>query len=83
VLAELNYFFCQLCAKELSHTIIKDLKKVAPVLLYKLEKIFPSDFFLAMQHLIVHLPYEARMGGVQARWCYPIERCLKTFYKKI
>jgi hypothetical protein len=66
VLAELSYFFYQLCAKELSHTIIKDLKKVAPVLLYKLEKIFPSDFFLAMQHLIVHLPYEARMGGGRA-----------------
>jgi len=36
-----------------------------------------------MQHLIVHLPSEARLGGpVQARWCYPIERCLKTLRKK-
>ena len=48
-----------------------------------LEKIFPPGFFLSMQHLIVHLPYEARMGGpVQNRWCYPIERCLKTIRKK-
>ena len=48
-----------------------------------LEKIFPPGFFLSMQHLIVHLPYEARMGGpMQNRWCYPIERCLKTIRKK-
>ena len=83
VLAELSYFFRQLCAKELSRTVIADLEKVAPVLLCKLEKIFPPSFFSSMQHLILHLPYEARMGGpVQARWCYPIERCLKTLRKK-
>jgi hypothetical protein len=32
------------------------------VLLCKLEKIFPPGFFNPMQHLILHLPYEARMG---------------------
>ena len=63
MLAELSYFFRQLCAKELSQTVIADLEKVAPVLLCKLEKIFPPGFFNPMQHLILHLPYEARMGG--------------------
>ena len=63
MLAELSYFFRQLCAKDLSRDVIDDLEKVAPMLLYKLEKIFPPGFFLAMQHLILHLPYEARMGG--------------------
>ena len=63
VLAKLSYFFHQLCAKELSRGVIDDLEKVAPVLLYKLEKIFPPGFFLAMQHLILHLPYKAQMGG--------------------
>jgi hypothetical protein len=29
----------------------------------ELEKIFPPGFFNPMQHLILHLPYEARMGG--------------------
>jgi hypothetical protein len=29
----------------------------------KLEKIFPPGFFNPMQHLILHLLYEARMGG--------------------
>jgi hypothetical protein len=59
VLAELSYFFRQLYAKELSQTVIADLEKVAPVLLCKLEKIFPPGFFNLMQHLILHLPYEA------------------------
>jgi hypothetical protein len=59
VLTELSYFFCQLYAKELSRTMIDDLEKVAPVLLCKLEKIFPPGFFNSMQHLILHLPYEA------------------------
>jgi hypothetical protein len=63
VLAELSYFFHQLCAKELSRTVVANLEKVAHELLCKLEKIFPPGFFLSMQHLIVHLPYEARMGG--------------------
>ena len=67
VLAELSYFFCPLCAKELSRDVIDDLEKVAPVLLCKLE-IFPPSFFMAMQHLILHLPYEARMGGA----CRPV-----------
>jgi hypothetical protein len=63
VMAELSYFFCQLCAKEISRTIIDDLEKVTPVLLCKLEKIFPPGFFTSMQPLILHFPYEARMGG--------------------
>jgi hypothetical protein len=83
VLVELSYFFCQLCAKEISQSVIADLEKVAPVLLYKLEKIFPPGFFTPMLHLIVHLPYEARMGGpVQACWYYLVERGLKTLRKK-
>jgi hypothetical protein len=36
--------------------------RMALVLLCKLEKIFPLDFVNLMQHLILHLPYEARMG---------------------
>jgi hypothetical protein len=83
VLAELSYFFRTLCAKELSRTLVADLERIAPVLLCKLEKIFPPGFFNPMEHMILHLPYEARMGGpVQGRWCYPIERCLKVIRKK-
>jgi hypothetical protein len=83
VLAELSYFFRQLCAKELSRTVVTDLEIIATVLLCKLEKTFLPGFFNPMEHMILHLPYEARMGGpVQGRWCYPIERCLKVLRKK-
>jgi hypothetical protein len=43
-----------------------------------LKKILPPGFFNTMQHLLVHLPYEAKVGGhVQYRWMYHIERTLK------
>jgi hypothetical protein len=54
------------------------LEKEIPVLVSKLEKIFPPGFFNPMQHLLVHLPYEAKVGGpVQYSWMYHIERALK------
>ena len=46
VLAEFSYLFFQLCAKELSQTIIDDFEKAAPLLLCKLEKIFPPRLLL-------------------------------------
>jgi hypothetical protein len=44
VLAELSYFFRILCAKELSRPLVKKLEDAAPVLLCKLEKIYPPGF---------------------------------------
>jgi len=83
VLAELSYFLRILCAKEISPIVMKDMESLAPVLLCKLEKIFPPGFFNPMEHMILHLPYEARMGGpVQNRWCYSIERCQKVLRTK-
>ena len=74
-LAELSFFYRQLCAKELRKDVIRSLEENVAVLLCKMEKIFPPGFFNVMQHLIIHLPYEARLGGpVLARWCYPYER---------
>jgi hypothetical protein len=36
-------------------------------------------FFNLMQHLLIHIPYEAKVGGpVQSRWMYHIERALKN-----
>ena len=43
--------------------VVEELEKAASLLLCKLEKIFPPGFFLSIQHLILHLPSEARMGG--------------------
>ena len=74
-LAELSFFYRQLCAKELSKDTICSLEENVVVLLCKLEKIFPPGFFNLMQHLIIHLPREARLGGpVLARWMYTYER---------
>jgi hypothetical protein len=48
------------------------------VILCKMEKNFPPGFFNPMQHLLIHLPYEAKVGGpVQYRWMYHIERALR------
>ena len=83
VLAELSYFFRVLCAKELSPGVLEEMEELAPELICKLEKIFPPGFFNPMQHLILHLPTEARLGGpVQNRWCYPTERMQKTLRQK-
>ena len=54
--------------------MIADLERMAHVLLCKLEKIFPPSFFNPMQHLILHLPYEARMGGGRAGPLVPSNR---------
>jgi hypothetical protein len=73
-LAELSHFYKQLYAKE-----IKKLEEEIPALICKLEKIFPSGWFNPMQDLLVHLPYEAKLGGPQQyRWMYHIERTLKN-----
>jgi hypothetical protein len=75
VLAELSYFFRQLCAKELDREVVKKLDKQAPELLCKLEMLLPPGFFNPMQHMILHLPWEALLGGtVQTRWQYGPER---------
>jgi hypothetical protein len=63
VLSELSYFFRILCSKELSKKQVKKWVEAAPVLLCKLEKIYPPGFFNPMQHMILHLPYEAQMGA--------------------
>jgi hypothetical protein len=45
VLVELNYFYRQLCAKEIVVEMMEKLEKEIPVLLCKMEKNFPSRFF--------------------------------------
>jgi hypothetical protein len=48
------------------------------ILTYKMQKIFPLGWFNAMQYLLVHLAWEARVGGpAQFRWMYSQERELK------
>ena len=54
-----------------------------PELLCKLEIIFPPGLFTPMAHLILHLSYEAVMGGlVLFRWQFSIEREFKHIRTK-
>ena len=74
-LAELSYFFRVLCAKEVDCAQICQLEASIPVILCKLEKIFPPGFFNSMEHLLVHLPYQVRVGGpIKYTWMYGVER---------
>jgi hypothetical protein len=77
-LAELSYFYRHLCAKEIKKEMMENLEQQISVLVCKLEKIFPPGFFNPIQHLLIHLPYKAKVGGhVQYRWMYHIKRTLK------
>ena len=74
-LAKLSYFYRQLCARQITKNDALALEQNIVVLVCKLEKIFPPGFFNPMQHLMVHLAEEVRLGGpIQYRWMYPIER---------
>jgi hypothetical protein len=54
------------------------LEKEIEVFVCKIKTVFPPGWFNAMQYLLVHLPWEARVGGpVQFRWMYSQERELK------
>jgi hypothetical protein len=58
--------------------MMEKLEKEISKLICKLEKIFPPGWFNPMQHLLIHIPYEAKVGGTQQyRWMYHIERALK------
>jgi hypothetical protein len=72
IFAELSYFYRQICAKEVSKAMLERLEK-------EMETVFPPGWFNAMQYLLVHLPWKARVGGsVQFRWMYSQERELKN-----
>jgi hypothetical protein len=62
-LDELIYFYRQLCAIKIKKEMMEKLEKEILVLLCKLEKIFPPGWFNPMQHVLIHLPYEAKVGG--------------------
>ena len=75
-LTELSEYFKDLCSPNLKVNDLLVMEKNIPVILCKLERIFPpSFFFYSMEHLPVHLAYKARVyGPVQYRWMYPFER---------
>lgn len=81
VLCELGDFFRELCFKTLRIKDVQKLDRNIPLILCKLEKVFPPAFFTVMVHLAVHLPREALIAGpVHPRWMYPIERLAFSFF---
>jgi hypothetical protein len=64
--------------------VLAEMKHEIPIILLKLEKIFPPAFFDVMVHLAIHLPEEALLRGpVQYGWMYPIERRLCTLKRYV
>jgi hypothetical protein len=58
--------------------MMQRLEKEIAGLVCKIEKVFPSEWFNAMQHLLVHVPWEVRVEVVvQFRWMYSQKRELK------
>jgi hypothetical protein len=58
--------------------MMQKLDKEIAVLVCKMEKIFSPGWFNMMQHLLVHLPWKAKVGGpAQFRWMYSKKRKLK------
>jgi hypothetical protein len=57
--AELSYFYRQIYAKQVSKEMMQRLEKEIAVLVCMMENVFPPGWFDAMQHLLVHLPWEA------------------------
>ncbi|KAJ8770996.1 hypothetical protein K2173_023321 [Erythroxylum novogranatense] len=80
-ITELSLFFKSLTSIEINIGEMEKLEHEIPVILCKLEGIFPPSFFDCMEHLPVHLPHEAKLvGPVQYRWMYPFERLVDKYY---
>ena len=62
-LTELGQFFKYLCSTTLREDDLIKMEQNIPVILCKLERVFSPDFFDSMEHLLVHLAHEARLGG--------------------
>jgi Domain of unknown function (DUF4218) len=78
----ISSFFREICSIKLDANHIEQLEKNIVVTMCKLEKHFLSRFFDSVEHLVVHVAYEAIMGwSIDSRWMYPCKRCV-LFQKK-
>jgi hypothetical protein len=74
-LTEISHFFRDICSSKLNVDRIERLQMNIVETLYKIEIILPPSFFDSMEHLPIHLLFEAKAGGpVQYRWMYPFEQ---------
>lgn len=61
-LTEMSLFFRDVTSTEIREEDMVRLQQEIPELLCKLERVFPPSFFDSMEHLPVHLAYEAMLG---------------------
>lgn len=75
VLYELSEFIQRLCGRTMYLDVLEKQEEKIVVILCKLERLLPPSFFDIMIHLLIHLPYEAKVAGPpQYRWMFPFER---------
>jgi hypothetical protein len=78
-LTEISHFFRDICSSKWNVDHIERLETNIVETLCKLEMIFPPSFFDSIEHLPIHLPFEAKVGGpIQYRWMYPFEQLDNT-----
>ncbi|KAK4406488.1 hypothetical protein Sango_0655300 [Sesamum angolense] len=82
-LIEVSRLFQSICSTTLDVHKLHEMENSVSIILCNLENIFLPTLFDSMKYLIVHLPYEARVGRpLQYRWMYPFERFLRELKKK-
>ncbi|XP_074347194.1 uncharacterized protein LOC141686025 [Apium graveolens] len=83
-LAALSNIFLDICSSVLLREDLDVLEKHVVRTMCVLETVFPPALFDIMEHLLVHLIEECRLGGpVYYRWMYPFERLLKHMKDKV
>ncbi|KAL0354159.1 UNVERIFIED_CONTAM: hypothetical protein Sangu_0997200 [Sesamum angustifolium] len=83
-LIEVSILFQSICSTTLDIHKLRELENNVAIILCNLKKIFLPAFSDSMVHLIIHLPYKARVGEpVQYRWMYSFERFLRELKKKV
>jgi len=67
--------FKELCSRKLLESSLARMEEnILVITTYKLEKIFPCDFFDLIEHFPIHIVQETRLGGpVQMQQMYPFE----------
>ncbi|XP_021631792.1 uncharacterized protein LOC110629188 [Manihot esculenta] len=84
LITELSNFLRELTSTTLTNWDMQRLNEQIPVILCKLERVFPPSMFDSIEHLPVHLAYEALIAGpVQYRWMYPFERYLRKLKNNV
>ncbi|KAL0445975.1 UNVERIFIED_CONTAM: hypothetical protein Slati_1725400 [Sesamum latifolium] len=72
-LTEASLLFQIICSTTLDVDKVQELEDSVAIILWNLKKIFPPSFFNSMEHLIVHLSYEACWEGLYNTEAYFVE----------